>query len=171
MIDISLVNTTPNLNEFKTLPYSYPVLFLGLHIKNEYDNCRITLNQEYNPIKFLHFLKVENNSVTCQPLYGIILKPNENIKKLMNAITEQENIGNMNLVIYENLISQYNLSCKETYRHFQRGVHPIDFANLKTICDDSFNTDKKIFQHLMNIKEDVFDFQKFASLKLFILSV
>ena len=74
MIDISLINTTPNLNEFKTLPYSYPVLFLGLHIKNEYDNCRITLNQEYNPIKFLHFLKVEDNSVTCQPLYGIILK-------------------------------------------------------------------------------------------------
>ena len=49
-------------------------------------------------------------------------------------------------------------------------MYPIDFDNLKSICEDSFNEDKKIFQHLLNIDEKVFDFQKFASLRLFILT-
>ena len=105
------------------------------------------------------------------PLKGVLLKPNASMVKVINAIVNQEKTGNIGLVTYENLISQYNLSCKNTYKHFQKGVYPIDFNNLKSICNDSFNEDKKIFQHLLNLKEDVFDFQKFASLKLFILSV
>jgi len=169
MIDIELIHEPVCEKEFTFLPYEkYPVLFLGFIIQNEYDNKRITLNPKFNPVKFFHLQKY-GPTLQILPMNGIFLKPNDNVKKFINALKVQEKT-NMNLVIYENLIFQYNLSCRDTYGLFQRGVYPIDFNNLKTVCDDSFNTDKKIFQHLLNLKEDVFDFQKFASLKLFVLS-
>jgi len=171
MIDIELIHEPVSEKEFITLPYNkYPILFLGFVIHNEYDNKRIELNPKYNPQSFFHITKAGPH-LQVLPLKGVLLKPNASMVKVINAIVNQEKTGNIGLVTYENLISQYNLSCKNTYKHFQKGVYPIDFNNLKSICDDSFNEDKKIFQHLLNLKEDVFDFQKFASLKLFILSV
>jgi hypothetical protein len=68
-------------------------------------------------------------------------------------------------------LSQFSFSCKETYSFFDKGIYPIDFVNLKSICDDSFNNDKKIFQHILGLDDKVFDFQKFSSLKLFILTI
>ena len=148
-----------------TPPKQYPILFLGFVIKNQYDNMRIELNSKYNPVKFYHVLK---SGVI--PLNGIVLTPNDNLKKVIESITNQEKSNNMNLVIYENLISQFNFSCKETYGYFQKGIYPLDFNNLKSVCDDDFNLDKKIFQHLLCIDDSIFDFQKFAALKLFILT-
>ena len=86
-----------------TPPKQYPILFLGFVIKNQYDNMRIELNSKYNPVKFYHVLK---SGVI--PLNGIVLTPNDNLKKVIESITNQEKSNNMNLVIYENLISQFN---------------------------------------------------------------
>lgn len=170
MIDIDLVNKHPNVQEYNLLTKeSYPALFLGFIIKNEYDNQRIQLNTEYNPTNLVHTVK-SKEGVYGIAMKGILLKPNEKVLKLFKAIQEQEKLS-MNLVIYENLLSQFNFACKETYSYFSKGLYPIDFTNLKSICDDSFNTDKKIFQHLLGIEENIFDFQKFADLKVLILTV
>jgi len=169
MIDLKFIENDPNPNDFNLIESTkYPVLFLGFNIKNEYDNKRIQLNKEFNPVNIVHPLGSSKDQGVF--LKGIILKPNNTIKQLFESIKKQENLA-MNVVIYENLLNQYNLACKETYSYFAKGLYPIDFNNLKSICDDAFNTDKKIFQHLLNIDEKVFDFQKFSSLKLFILTV
>lgn len=168
MIDIDLVNKPLDAKNYTLLEYSeYPILFLGFIIKNEYDNLRINIEKRYNPINILHFAK-DRNTVT--PLKGIKLTPNQNVKNLFSLILKQEKLA-MNLITYENLLNQYGFGCKETYSLFAPGLYPVDFNNLKSICDDSFNADKKIFQHLLNLDEKVFDFQKFSSLKLFILTV
>jgi hypothetical protein len=169
MIDIDLVNEQVNLNDWIILPDNlYPVLFLGFIIENEYDNVRIQINQKYNPVSFIH--KLKNNVKLGTGLKGVILKPNDNVKKLMHLVREQEK-SNLNLVTYENLLNQFNFGCKETYKYFCSGMYPIDFNNLKSVCVDDFNMDKKIFQHLLNLDDKSFDFQKFSSLKLFILTV
>ena len=171
MIDIEHTFKPVDVTSFTDNPIR-PVLFLGFVMKNEYDNLRIKLNEKYNPKKFITFITDSKGVPTGMiPFYGITLTPNNNIKKLMQTLKSQEKQGLMNLVVYENLISQFNLQCKETYGYYQQGVYPIDFTNLKSICDDTFNSDKKIFQHLLDIDEKVFDFQRFASLKLFILTV
>lgn len=170
MIDIKFIEQDVSISSFTLLDNSsYPILFLGFIIRNEYDNLRIKLNEKYVPISLIHRIKTpENDRGVC--LKGIILKPNNTIKQLFTALQSQENLM-MNIVTYENLLSQYSLACKETYSHFTKGLYPIDFNNLKSVCDNDFNTDKKIFQHLLNLDEKSFDFQKFSSLKLFILTV
>lgn len=168
MIDIELTNKHTNLENYSIATLDeYPMLFLGFVIKNEYDNLRIKLNETFNPISFIHLGKDRQTGV---PLKGIKLKPNDTVKQLMRQIVYQEKVT-MNLVVYENLLSQYNFACKDTYSYFSTGMYPIDFNNLKSICIDNFNTDKKIFQHLLGLDEKVFEFQKFSSLKLFILTV
>lgn len=168
MIDIDLINRQPNFDDYSiATPDEYPMLFLGFVIKNEYDNQRIKLSEKFNTLKFLHISK---DRKTGTALKGIKLTPNDNVKKLCNQLQQQEKMS-INLVIYENLLSQYGFACKETYSYFSPGSYPIDFDNLKSICTDSFKDDKKIFQHLLNLDEKVFDFQKFSSLKLFILTV
>ena len=169
MIDIETVNKPIEYSEYNFVSSvkEYPILFLGFVIKNQYDHLRVNIEEKYDPINLLHFSK-DKQSITA--LKGIKLTPNANVKKLYNAIRVQEQLA-MNLVVYGNLLNQYGFACKETYGLFAPGMYPIDFSNLKSICDNDFNVDKKIFQHLLGLDEKVFDFQKFSSLKLFILSV
>lgn len=170
MIDIKFVEQDVNIANYTLLDdSSYPILFLGFIIKNEYDNLRIRINEKYSPINLIHRIKTsENGRGIC--LKGICLKPNNTIKQLFAALQSQETLL-MNVAVYENLLNQYELACKETYSLFSKGVYPIDFNNLKSVCDNEFNVDKKIFQHMLNLDEKSFDFQKFSSLKLFALTV
>jgi hypothetical protein len=173
MISIDLVNTPPPLADFKFLSADkYPILFFGCLIKNEYDNQRLELNKAYKPVSIIHQLNVDTDDVDIVgvALKGIKLTPNENLKNVINLIQHQEKL-NMNLAVYENILNQYNLTCTETYGFYAPGLYPIDFKNLKSVCDDNFNVDNKIIQHILNLDEKVFDFQKFASLNLFILTV
>ena len=129
MIDIETVNKPIDYSAYNFVSSlkEYPILFLGFVIKNQYDNLRVNIEENYKPINLLHFSK-DRQSVTA--LKGIKLIPNNNVKKLYNAIKVQEQLA-MNLVIYENLLNQYGFACKETYGLFAPGMYPIDFTNLK----------------------------------------
>lgn len=166
MINIELADQLPNDAVFKSLQQKdYPALFLGFQILTEYDNQRLSIDAKYNPVKITHHC----GKSLCY-LYGIKLTPNYHIESVFNIIKQQVKQQNLNLSVYENVLNQFGMSCKDTYRSFNPGLYPIDLDNLKKVCNDSFNTDKKIFQHLLCIDETSFDFQKFASLKLFILT-
>ena len=168
MINIDLVNVTVDIKNYSIATQDeYPMLFLGFVIKNQYDDERIQLSEKYNPVKFIHFSKDRS---TFTALKGIKLLQNDIINSLSKQIELQEKQV-MNLAIYKNLLSQFGFDCKETYSFFSPGTYPVDFNNLKSVCTDEFNTDKKIFQHLLNLDENIFEFQKFSSLKLFILTV
>lgn len=168
MIDISLADQLPDFKTFKTLDSSdYPCLFLGFIINSEYDNQRMHIDEKYNPIKIVHQIDPD---VFVAAFYGIRLTPNDVVKNLINTIVSQRQKGVLTKAVYENILNQYNMSCKHTYLLMRDSIYPIDFVNLKSVCIDSFNNDKKIFQHLLSIDEKVFDFQKFAALKLFVLT-
>ena len=69
-----------------------------------------------------------------------------------------------------NILSEYNLSCNDCYGYFYKNVYPIDNRHFDKLTDDEIGKDKKIFQHLLNVNENKFDFQKFGSLKLLLLT-
>lgn len=162
MISIELAEDKPNIASLYNPPETFfPCLFLGFVIRNEYDNQRLNIDKKYFPIKFKHKDIV---------FYGVKLKPNANIENIINIILQQKKRNNAKLSVYENVLNQFSMSCKNTYRWFIDGIYPIDFDNLKNVCLDDFKDDKKIFQHMLCIDENKFDFQKFASLKLFIFT-
>jgi hypothetical protein len=173
MIPISLVDTPVNVEEFKILTPAETkyALFLGFIIRNEYDNKRLKIAENFKPVKFLHVKRKDNQITECIPLYGVLLTPNSAIVNLMKTVRSQEKVKEMPLITYRNILSQYNFSCDNTYSLYSDMIYPIDFTNLKSVCDDTFNEDKKVFQHLLSLDEKHFDFQSFASLKLLILNI
>ncbi len=95
------------------------------------------------------------------PLYGICLKPNDLGDNIIKILGDQEKSYDMNLVVYQNLLSEFNLTCDDCYAYFKSGIYPIDFKKFRDLTDNKISKDKKILQHMLNIDESKFDFQKF----------
>ena len=169
MIDVSLVETPVDGESFAYKTPLEPSIFLGFIIKNEYDNKRLEINEIYKPKKFFKVYK-SNKKGSVLPLYGICLKPNELGNDIIKVLTEQENLYDINLVVYQNLLSQYGLTCNDCYGYFKSGIYPIDFNKFRSLTDDKLSKDKKILQHMLNLDESKFDFQKFGSIISLILT-
>lgn len=169
MIDVSLIEASVSMDGFSYETPLRPSIFLGFIIKNEYDNKRLKINDEYNPKKFVRIYK-QNGESKMLPLYGICLELNDLGKNIANLITEQEKSYDTNLVVYQNLLCEFNLSCNDCYGYFKSGIYPIDFNKFRYLTDSEISKDKKILQHMLNLDESKFDFQKFGSILPLILT-
>ena len=169
MIDVSLVDAPVEGEEFSYKTPLEPSIFLGFIIKNEYDNKRLEINEKYNPKKFFRLYKAKGKS-SMLPLYGICLKPNDLGDNIIKIIGDQEKSYDINLVVYQNLLSEFELTCNDCYAYFKSGIYPIDFNKFRSLTDDKISKDKKILQHMLNLDESKFDFQKFGSILSLILT-
>ena len=168
MIDISLTEQPVNTDSFDAFDEKLPCLFLGFAIKNEYDNQRLEICEKYNPKKRL-FIFENKDGFSVLPLYGLFISLNAVGAVLAKTLLNQEVAGNMNINIYETILNEHNMSCKDAYSYLNKRVYPVDFKHFKKITNDSIRDDNKILQHLLNLNEDKFDFQKFGAFKLLIL--
>ena len=163
MIDVSLVEAPVSIDEFIYETPIKPSVFLGFIIKNEYDNKRLGINEKYKPSKFIRMYK-NKGKIEVLPLYGICFELNGLGKSIASTIKQQEESYDINLVVYQNLLSEYSLSCNDCYGHFRSGVYPIDFNKFRYLTDDEIGKDKKILQRMLNLDDNKFDFQKFGSI-------
>lgn len=168
MIDISLVETPVNLDDFETFKEKRPCLFLGFAIKNEYDNQRLRINEEYKPSRQLFAFNCKMDEYKLLPLYGLFLQLNDAAKGIANILIEQEKQG-MNINIYSDILNQHNISCKDSYSYLNKNIYPIDFEHFADLTTDKIKDDGKILQHLLELDDNKFDFQKFGAFKLLIL--
>jgi hypothetical protein len=169
MIDVSLIEAPVSVDDFSYETPLRPSIFLGFIIKNEYDNKRLKINDKYNPKKFMRIYK-QSGEPKMLPLYGICLELNDLGKNIVNLITQQEKSYDINLVVYQNLLSEFNLSCNDCYAYFKSGIYPIDFNKFRYLTGEKISQDKKILQHMLNLDESKFDFQKFGSIVPLILT-
>ena len=89
-------------------------------------------------------------------------------KELVKTIIDQEkNI--MGIKIYEDILEQYNMSCRDSYSYLNKNIYPVDFEHFTSITNDELINDGKILQHLLELDDNKFDFQKFGAFKLLIL--
>ena len=98
------------------------------------------------------------------PLYGVCFELNDLGRSIASTIKQQEESYGINLVVYQNLLSEFSLSCNDCYGHFRSGVYPIDFNKFRYLTDDKIGKDKKILQRMLNLDDNKFDFQKFGSI-------
>lgn len=167
MIDISLVEVPVNLDDFETFNEERPCLFLGFAVKNEYDNQRLQINEKYKPSKQL-FAFEKDDKFKVLPLYGLFIKLNDVGRQLANILIEQEKSG-MNINVYSDILNQYNISCRDSYSYLNKNIYPIDFQHFADLTTDKIKDDGKILQHLLELDDNKFDFQKFGAFKLLIL--
>ena len=170
MIDIGLIDEPVCSKEYRLKHIDNPALFLGFIIKNSYDNKRLIIDESFQPEKFSVAYN-KNQKINVLPLYGVIVSLNELSEKLISIITNQEKYwGSLNLQSYIKILNEFNLSCSDCYGYFYKNVYPIDNKHFDILTNDAIGGDKRIFQHMLNIDENKFDFQKFGSLKLLLLT-
>jgi hypothetical protein len=183
MIDIALTDQPVNTDNFTAFDKKLPCLFLGFAIKNEYDNKRLKICPSYNPDRKLFVFEQTKTpgynaigsdasstySVNVMPLYGLFLELNKSGKHLAKTLLNEEVGGNIDIGRYEKIIAEFNFSCSNSYSYLQKRIYPVDINHLKELTDNSLGDDNKVLQHLLEMDDNRFDFQKFGSFKLLIL--
>tara|TARA_R110000824_G_scaffold61457_5_gene163465 strand:- start:6744 stop:7313 length:570 start_codon:yes stop_codon:yes gene_type:complete len=118
-----------------------PKLFLGIKVKNKFDECRLQIKSKYTPKFISHFrLRLE-----LEPfyMYGIeiqIKKPFKSLLKRLNNNTDTAINTDVNEFTswYKCMLSEYNLSCDTCYRYLSDGLYPIDVMHLDHISKKSY---------------------------------
>ena len=173
MINIALVEEPVNIEKFTEFNEELPTLFLGFAIKNEYDHRRLKINEVYEPKKQLFlFEKGSGDEVKYRilPLYGLFLPLNEMGKTLAKTLLNQDLNKKLSFNQYESILEEYNLACNDSYSYLNKRIYPVNFESFSSLTDSPISKDKKILQHLLEIDEDTFNFQKFGSFKVLILA-
>jgi hypothetical protein len=95
-------------------------VFVGCNIKSLYDEKRIRIKEEFNPIRIEH----------CgRNLFGTIFEPS---KKHLFFVRFSLDVDSLDLYSYNKLLSENNLSCDENFAYLTNKLYPVDS---KYICE------------------------------------
>ena len=89
-------------------------VFIGCNIKSLYDEDRIKIKQELNPVRIFH----KNRN-----LYGVLLDP---IAKHLSMFDNFVTFGDFDLTSYNKILSKNNLTCNENFAYLENNLYPID---------------------------------------------
>lgn len=170
MIDIKLVEEPVDIDKFEMFDGDLPILFLGFAIKNEYDHRRLSINNKYGPKKVLVAFEKEVDNYAILPLYGLFLELNKTGKELANTLQKQQKEKAVDISTYEQILDEYGMTCYDAYSYLNKRIFPVDFKSFTQLTDNPIIDDKKILQHLLELDESEFNFQRFGAFKLLILT-
>lgn len=170
MVDIRLVEKPVDIDKFESFNGNLPALFLGFAIKNEYDHKRLSISEKYNPKKVLIAFEKKADDYAILPLYGLFLELNKTGKELADTLLKQQKEKAVEISTYEQILAEYDMTCHDAYSYLNKRIFPVDFKAFTKLTDDPIIDDKKIIQHLLQLDEDEFNFQKFGAFKLLILT-
>jgi len=150
MLDENLVNLPPK-REYRKTAGSF--LFIGSKIKNLYDEERICIQDAHSPER----LQLANVNFL---LFGIKKELTGKFKMLANMIIQQKAFD---LIGYNILLNDFQLSCNECYFNLKPPIYPIDNTHIKKVIPD-FD-----YNNFICFNPDIPNFQSFASLNLFLI--
>ena len=135
-----------------------PKVFLGIRVKNKFDERRLKIKSKYNPQLISHF--TYQNELEPIYLYGIEIKPKQQFKKLLSLLNRPD-VSTLNVPqdeftrVYSETLKRFNLSCDTCYRYLTDGIYPIDVCNLDRISRKKFNKEIDTgFECMMEQKTD-----------------
>lgn len=137
------------------LPYDeiksqLPFLFLGFYIKSDFDKG-IYIDNKYKPFNFKHYSRTNADIFKCEYYYGIKISNTGKIQKLIDSLNKSS-INNeiITLGMYKNMISKYDLTCDDCYKHYRIGSFPLDIRHLYKFIHDDFKTLVTDFYNIKN---------------------
>lgn len=167
-IDISFAGEPVNTDSFQFLHENdYPTVMIGFIIKNKYDQERLQIKKIYNPVNYIHFLTAKN----IQPMFlrGLKITAKSKYIPLINQL-EQLNLtlpAEINLKFYNNLLSEYNLTCDDCFSFLQKGIYPIDGKYISDIAKETYNLEDLYANSFDDICPS---FQRLGYYTIFVLS-
>lgn len=168
LVNIDLVSEPLQEGDYNFIAdTNYPVCLLGFQLKNSYDQTRLQMKSEYGIKDYLHLLPNAEASPTV--FRGLMFKSKTIFTTLFNQL-ENSNLLQTELPIrrYQNILSEYNLTCNNCYAYLQKGIYPIDGECIDTISKNKINLNDLYVNAFNN--EHVPAFQSCAYFTIFILS-
>ena len=138
-------------------------LFYGFKIKNKYDENRLKICSNLNPIRFKHTINSPTGEKDISYYYGVKLKGNKLFDKLCKSLVPASvNIDNfLTLDNYRRFFSEYNIETSQNYLYYSIGIYPFNDIN------DLHNG--ILDPHLFYLDESIPWYQRMASVKPFII--
>jgi len=169
MLDINLAEEPLDIDSFSYLSDSdYPLCVLGFQLKNLYDQKRLVIKQEYNPVDVIHFVPGE----TAMPKFfrGIKINYNSKMDYLIKKIEAlgSDNNSEINKNHYTQILNEHKLSCNNCFAFLRKGVYPIDSEHLQIFANTKL-TQTELYSTVLE-KTDASDFQSLGYFVIYILS-
>lgn len=121
-------------------------VFVGCNIKSLYDEKRIQIKKEFNPIRIEH----------CgRNLFGTIFEPS---KKHLFFVRFSLDVNSLDLYSYNKLLSENNLSCDENFAYLTNKIYPVDSKHIYEYIPDfkyneffEDNLDVPVYQNIKSV--------------------
>ena len=138
MIDQPVTTKKYSIYDVKELPK----VFLGIRIKNQYDEIRMEIKKRYKPKYISHFRLL--NELEPFYMYGIEITPTAEYRGLLKQLNNNVNFlptasFDRFVATYEQKLSEYNLTCDTCYRYLSDGLYPIDVNHVADISKKNFH--------------------------------
>tara|TARA_Y100000310_G_scaffold336481_1_gene421122 strand:- start:8163 stop:8729 length:567 start_codon:yes stop_codon:yes gene_type:complete len=134
MTGLDLVNKPITTNNYHIYDIDdLPKIFLGIKVKNKFDEERFSIKNMYKPRLIAHFKRHTQLEPTF--LYGIEIKPKKRYIKMLDLLNSKmylnKNCTYENFIqTYRMLLTSFNLSCHNCYGYLADGMYPIDIEHL-----------------------------------------
>jgi hypothetical protein len=167
LLGIDLAEQPLDIDSFSYLnDKDYPLALLGFQLKNLYDQKRLVIKPEYNPVDVIHF--VPGESIMPKFFRGIRIDVNTRFNYLINKL---EALGSgktekINKEFYVETLNEHNLSCNNCFAYLRKGIYPIDSEHL-----DLFSNTKLKQSDLYTKVLDVQGVNNFQALGYFVIYV
>ena len=167
LLGIDLAEQPLDIDSFSYLnDKDYPLALLGFQLKNLYDQKRLVIKPEYNPVDVIHF--VPGESIMPKFFRGIRIDVNARFNYLINKL---EALGSgktekINKEFYVETLNEHNLSCNNCFAYLRKGIYPIDSEHL-----DLFSNTKLKQSDLYTKVLDVQGVNNFQALGYFVIYV
>jgi hypothetical protein len=173
-VGLDLIEQPVTIKKYKIYDIrSLPKIILGLRIKNKFDEKRLTIKRKYKPELISHF-KTDSQ---LEPVYlhGIEIIPKAKYTSLLQILTKHIICDStihreVNIKTYNDILSEFGLTCDTNYNYLSDGIYPIDIQHLDNISENDMSEEiKSGFRKMVN-KTDLPWFMNTLNFNLFILS-
>ena len=173
-VGLELVDQPVTIKKYKIYDIqSLPKIILGLRVKNRFDESRISIKRKYKPALISHF----KTDKQLEPvfLYGIELSVNDKYSPLLEIVSKHTVcdptvIQSVNVKTYNNILSEFGLSCDTNFNDLCDGVYPIDIRHLSSISKTDMSQEIKSGFSSMVKKSDVPWYMNTLNFNMFILA-
>jgi hypothetical protein len=173
MSKLSLINEPISTKNYSIYNIDkLPKVFLGIRVKNKFDEKRMKIKTKYKPKLISHF-KMEHQ---LEPvfLYGIEIKLKPiytSLAQTLNKWYPPSSVTTLDdyLVAYKRTLSEFNLSCDTCYRYLSDGFYPIDIQHLSAISKKDYDKEIKSGFDTMIAKSESPWYLNLRNFNLFIL--
>jgi len=152
-----LINTdfAEELPELEYVNVKQDAVFVGVVIKNKYDEKRINLNTllgveprrfNYNGIK----------------MYGHLFEPRGEDRLLIN---ELKTCNSLDLITYSNILEKYNYNSGENFINLAKNVFSLDTVHIERYIPNY------LFENFISFNDETPKFQQYTSIVMYILPV